>query len=224
MKKTTFLLLALCISTANASVFSGISNGQFVNPTGKPEMVTTGVGTNQFTWGTPTSEIRQSSSLGYTGQSFSSDENEAFVFGTLSYYNGTIKSGTGATTVDLSIILDLDEPSELSKDFAFDLRLINTNNSSDKEASADRVNFDNTVTASYFNIDGVDYTLEFLGFGRLVGGGFTIEDSFSVFEGETASVDLIGRLTSTPTVVPIPAAIWFFGAGLIVLHRMRRPV
>jgi hypothetical protein len=83
---------------------------------------------------------------------------------------------------------------------------------------ADIVNFDNSVPSNFFSSEGVDYTLEFLGFRTLTGSGFTVEDSFRVLENDSASVDLVGRITSTPSAVPVPAAVWLFGSGLLGLY------
>jgi hypothetical protein len=239
MKNLLIISLSLASFTASSATFQGGSSGSFVNPTGESAMVTTGDGTNQFTWGTPAETDDNSSSLGYVGGSFDVNENESFVFGTLNYSNGTIFSATGATAVDLSAELNLTTPSTMTENFTFNLGLINTSNTSDANASADIVNFDNSVPTNLFSYEGTDFTLEFLGFGSLNGGGFTIEDSFRVLEDDNATVDLVGRITSTPgaaipgattpstttlppSAVPVPAAVWLFGSGMLGLVGMRK--
>lgn len=218
MKKLLILCLLSAVGTAHAGLFQGTSTGTFENPTGPGvPLNVTGVGTNAFTWGDGTGFNSPPSSLGYTGTNFDNDENEAFTFGTLDYFNGTIADGTEADTVDLSVSLSFTAPTGFVENFLFNLDLINTTNTSDPNASADIVNFDNTVPSNFFTLDGIDYTLEFLGFGALTGDGFTVEDSFRVLEGSSASVDLLGRITSTPGVVPVPAAVWLFGTALIGL-------
>ncbi len=215
MKKLLMIGLLAVSGTTQAALFQGTSDGSFVNPTGPSGMVTTGVGTNAFTWGTGISS--PPSSLGFTGASFDEDENTPFAFGTLDFFNGTISIPTRADTVDLSVSLNFTSPTGFVESFLFDLGLTTTPNTSDPDASADVVNFDNTVPSNFFSYDGTDYTLEFLGFGTLVGGGFTLQDSFLVREGESASVELLGRITSTPSAVPVPAAVWLFGTALIGL-------
>lgn len=226
MNKILLVLLLAATSNVHAALFQGTSQGQFVNPVGPAGMVTTGVGTDSFTWGDGTAFGSDPSSLGFAGTSFDNDENIAFTFGTLSYFNGTIAGGTEANSVDLSVILNFTSPASLAESFQFDLSLINTTNTSDPNASADIVNFDNTVPSNFFSVAGVDYTLEFLGFGLLTGSGFVVQDSFRVLEGGSASVDLVGRITSTPGVVPVPAAVWLFGTALLGLvgYNRRRKV
>lgn len=226
MKKILFTMLCIGAFTVNASPFQGTSSGIFVNPIGSSKMTTTGVGTNQFTWGTATgvNGHDRASSFGYAGELFNVDENDAFVLGSLTYFNGTIKSSTGAKTVDLDVSLDFSAPAGISGQFTFDLELINTNNSGDAISSADIVNIDNNAIYNYFSYGGIDYTLEFLGFGTLTGEGFSVNKSFSVIENESAQIDLIGRITSSPTAVPVPAAVWLFGSGIIGLIRIKKNI
>lgn len=222
MKKSTVGLLAwLLVSagTVQAGLFEGSSTGTFENPAGPAGMVTTGVGTSNFTWGSGFPP----SSLGYTGSLFDVNENDSFMFGSLNYYNGAIASGTGANSIDLSIVLDFISPSGFSESFTYDLGLINTPNSSDPNASADIVSFDNTVPSNIFSLVGVDYTLEFLGFGTLSGSGFTIEDSFLVLENASASVDLVGRITSVSVSEPQTTLLLLLGlAGIAMATRKRK--
>lgn len=222
MKKILFICLLMGYGSAHAGLFQGNSTGKFINPTGLSTMVTTGVGTNLFTWGSGISNSPPSS-LEYTGSAFNVDQNNPFVFGSLNYYNGTIASGTGANSISLSVILDFISPVGVLENFGYNLGLINTPNSSDPNSSADIVNFDNTVPSNFFSAGGVDYTLEFLGFGTLSGGGFTISDSFRVFENDSASVDLIGRITSTPGIaVPEPSTPLLIGLGLLSFLWVRK--
>ncbi|MEE9356279.1 MAG: choice-of-anchor K domain-containing protein [Methylococcaceae bacterium] len=200
MKKIVVVCCLMNFGSVQAISFEGDSTGVFVNPNGPSGMVTTGEGTNQFTWGNGAPP--PPSSLGYTGSAFNVEENDSFAFGSLNYFNGTISGGTGATSVDLSTTLNFTAPSGISESFVYNLGLINTSNTSDPNSSADIVNFDNTVPSSIFSSGGIDFTLEFLGFGDLSGGGFTVEDSFRVFESDSATVDLIGRITSTPGTAP----------------------
>ncbi len=220
MKQLLFVTICLTSFTVNAALFQGTSSGAFVNPTGPSGMVTTGVGTNVFTWGSPPTASDHSSSLGYSGTPFDVNENDALVFGSLDYSNGTIALGSEVNTIDLDVTLSFTAPSGMTENFIFNLGLINTPNTSDPNSSADIVNFDNTVPSNFFSFGGTDFTLEFLGFGILSGAGFTVENSFRVLENESATVDLVGRITSSP--VPLPAAVWLFASGLAGFLGLRK--
>jgi hypothetical protein len=213
MKKVTFLGTALCvlsINYANALPIEGSSSGIFVN---NVNGVVEGLGTNSFYWGTETDR----SHLIFTGNSFVTETENLFSFGTLGYYNGAIPSGTGADAVDLSVDLTLTIP-DADESFNFTLGLINTLNTTDPNASADYVQFNNLFPTSTFSLDGVDYTLELFGFGTLTGAGFTSIDGFHVLENSSASAELIGRVTANiPSSVPEPASMSLLLCGVLSL-------
>lgn len=67
-----FLLTVFLLSSgALAFNFDGTSSGSFINPMGPAGMLTTGVGTNSFTWGDGASFGSPPSSLLFTGGAFS---------------------------------------------------------------------------------------------------------------------------------------------------------
>ncbi len=212
------------ISSAGIS-FTGDSTGVFTNPTGPSGMVTTGVGTSHFTWGDSSSFNTGPSSLDFTGTPFSGTSDVPFEFGTLTYFNGTIASGTEADAVDLAVLLTLTTPSGVSQDFTYHLALINSPNTGDPYASADYVYLPSTMPGTHFTEGGVDYTLEFLGFGTVTGSGFTTVDSFRVLEDSSASAQLLGRITEQ-VVIPVPGAalLGVLGVGCIGASRRVRHV
>jgi len=227
MKHLLFTTLLLGSFSANASIVQGTSFGNFENPIGDSELVTSGVGSNHFSWGIPSIENTNPSSLTYTGKIFNAAVNDTFAFGTLSFFNGTIDANTGATNIDLDVNFNLNQPTDRTAKFAFHLDMVNTRNVFfSEEDNADYVDFNNTLSKSSFSSGNTLYTLEFLGFGNVSSGGFTVDNSFRVIENASASVDLIGRITSSPSfgvsAVPIPAAAWLFGFSLLGLAGMRR--
>lgn len=239
MKKTLSLLLMsilvlLFASNVQATPFVGLSSGIFQNPTGPSGMVTDGVGTNSFSWGDGSSP----SKLSFAGNPFSVNTDDIFSFGTLYYVNGAIADGTQADTVDLNVAINFSSPSGIIENFIYNLGLINTPNTGDPMANADIVNLPNSVPDTFFTVDGIDYTLEFMGFGETSGWGFiTTAENFHVQErltasyqfsmakislnsnrevGGFASAKMFGRITPVEPV-PESATMLLLGIGLVGL-------
>jgi hypothetical protein len=190
-----------CVPQARAVSFTGTTSGIFTSPTGGQHMVTTGVNTQSFTWGTGYQS--PSSSLKFTGVSFASIVPEqTFSLGNLSYFNGTLMDGTQAFSAGFQAKLAFTSPVGLTKDFNFSFNLINTPNTGTAAQNADSVFLSSLFPTTIFSVDGIDYTLK-MGFGSVTGGGFSEISKFSVLEGGSASANLIGVITaSKPTSVP----------------------
>ena len=127
----------------------------------------TGVGTNSFAWG-----VGDPSSLTFAGTPFNTKVGNPFSLGQLTFYNGTIDSGTEAVSVALDLALSSANIPEKNFDLKTTLNLINAPNTSNPITSADQV-----VVSGY---------------------GYT----FNVLEGATASVNLMGELNTTLTGIP----------------------
>lgn len=222
LKTFIYTVAILTAYQAYAIPVEGSSTGSFVNPTGPAGMITTGVGTNNFTWGDGTSFNSPPSSLNFTGTAFAVETNELFSFGSLEYFNGTIADGSEADSVDLSVALSFTIPSGIVQNFLYTLSLINTPNTSDPLASADIVNLPGVLPDTFFEVDGVSYTLEFLGFGAITGSGFTTIDNFHVLEGQSASTQLLGRIAVVS--VSEPSSLLLLGIGLtgLAFRRIRK--
>jgi hypothetical protein len=227
LNRCGFVMLAVLalagwlVPGALAADFDGTSTGIFNNPVGGSGMVTSGVGTSTFTWGTPFGTINPSS-LSFTGTAFSGFYETEFSFGTLDYYNGTIAGGSGADAVDLVATLAFTTPSGVTQNFTFTFQLINTPNTSDPEESADYVYLDQLFDPSAsFTVGGVTYYLQFTRFAVASGGGFTTVHSFHVFEDDDATAQIFGKLTATPQT-PIPGTALLLGSGLLGLTGWRR--
>jgi hypothetical protein len=197
-------IIASCIAwvpQAGAVSFTGNSSGILVNPTGGPGLVTTGVNTNSFTWGTGYQS--PPSSLKFTGASFASIlPEQTFSLGNLSYFNGTVWDGTQCYSVGLQANLAFTSPVGLSKNFNLDFNLINTPNTGSATQNADSVLLSSLFPTTIFTLDGIEYTLK-MGFGSVTGGGFSEINKFSVLEGASASASLIGKITAVnPPSVP----------------------
>jgi hypothetical protein len=221
MKRIRFVVIVFVLigvfawaTGVNAATFEGNSSGVFINPIGPSGMVVSGVGTNDFYWG---SAYPTSGNMRFTGAgTISTEADTPFSFGNLYYYNGPILAGTHADSVDLSVTVSLTSPLSTGTSFAFPFQLINTVNTSDPNASADYLNFVATPSPAYFSYGGVDYTLQLLGFGDITGSGFSGINQFHVLENSYATADLFGMFTSVANVrpVPEPSTLLLLGIGL----------
>ncbi len=200
---------------------AGSSSGTFLNPAGDPGMVVAGVGTSSFSWGTP-SGTPNPNNLTFTGLPFATTTETVFTVGRLDYYNGSVALGSSAEQVDLKITMAFTTPAGIIEDFQYTLQLINTPNTGDPVGDADYVKLPTTFVPKVFSHDGVDYTLQLLGFGNPSGGGFVFIDEFFVFEDARATADLLARVTSDIPPVPEPATMALTGLGLAAAGALRR--
>lgn len=213
-------------ATASTPIsFNASASGILDNPTGPSGLVSSGSGTGLFTWGSGFES--PPSSLAFSGQSVTSVlPEQAFVLGSLSYFNGVILLSSEANSVNLRTALDY---SGQTANFDFQFQLINRPNTADPIASADSVFISALLPSTSLSVDGTDYALK-LEFGSVTGSGVSEINQFFVFEGGSASADLIGTLTAvSPPVVPEPSTIvgGFSAAGLVlasIARRLRRGV
>ena len=176
---------------------SGTAGGDFMDPEGSEGMVTNlldGDAGEFFSFGTAAGTPDPSWLL-FNGASFAEvDADESFLLGSIDYYNGTIVSGTQATSVGLSVDLEFDGGGQTLA-FDYELELISTVNSQSNtaEQNADYVKLGNLYSDVPVDLGGVSYNL-ILEFGETTTGGFSFIDEFHVLEGEAASGNLYGRL------------------------------
>jgi hypothetical protein len=106
------------------------------------------------------------SSVAFVGEAFDTEPRTPFTLGRLTFHNGVIDTGTGADGVDFNVAISFDNVAGENFVLTTAFAINNTLNTSDPNASAD-----------------------FLSIGDF---GFT----FHVLENATASVDVIGMLTT----------------------------
>jgi hypothetical protein len=220
----TFSMLVV-VSNVMAVDFTGNSTGVFGNPTGPSGMLTTGVGTNNFTWGDGTPFSSPPSSLLFTGGPFSGVWETEFKFGHLDYFNGTIAADTEANSVALFPTLSFSSPFLVNLTFGLTFQLINTANTADPIASADYVKLDQLFDPAASWVIGTDtYYFQFTRFANTDSNGFiTTVNEFHVLEAQTAGADVFAKLTTRPTnSVPEPGTLALIISSLVVLVGLRR--
>ncbi len=198
-----------------------------LNPTGP-------TGSAAFQWGTPStsSSYPHSSAIWFEPLAVANvTANQYFNLGYLYYRNGTIKSNTGASAVDIALALNFSNPSGMSPiNTSFTSDLVNSPNTSDPVASADTVSLRNRGSILNFNdASGNSYYLE-LSFKvdqNTLDGTLSTEDQFRVFEGNQGRAELLGRITTTPGVtggatIPEPSSSLLAVIGVLALIRRKR--
>lgn len=171
----------------------------FDNPTPSVGGATaaTGIGTNSITWGTAVHNSF-ASSLSITPSTFDLTPliGEPFVLGTITYTNGTIESGSGLSSVDMSVqtTIDVADLGITGLDVE-DIRLmsmINTLNTCNADEPGDCTTEEARESADYVTIPpAADLTAvpaTFPNFSEL-------GNNFHVLEESSATATLIGRIT-----------------------------
>jgi len=180
---------------------------------------------NSYRWGIWSDEMDPSgygwsaNNLSFEGNGFYDQaKGETFVAGTINYTNGVAFIGSSPNSVMLSIVSS-SEFSGFSQQLFIDI-VIDSSPNSDSNGNP----LSEELAADYI------YFPMFPEFGSL-----------RVFEGESGSVEILAEFNSlhfkgfgevlTPgtafvssslTTIPVPAAVWFFGSGLLGLIGMRR--
>ncbi len=197
-----------------------------MNPTGS-------AGSAAFQWGTAssTSNYSHASALWFEGATVSNaTANQVFNFGSLYYRNGTIKSTTGASAVDLTLNLNFINPSGISQiAINFTSSLVNTTNTTDPVASADYVSLNNWYApVNFTDSSGKQYYFElsFTVDNNTIDGTLSTPDEFHVFEGQTGRAELLGQFTTSPRArgfqVPEPSTAMLSLIGALALLRRKR--
>ena len=181
--------------------------GQATNTWGTPnkgsfsDPIFKGVGTDTFNWAESVDPTLPTNGLSISSLPFDVSFNKPFEVGMLSYFNGSIWMDTAVESVPLQIQLDLDSPTDQTKNFKFDLKLETVADCSpDPEDWKDFVYFPDVLPNETFDYGGKKYTLEVLGFSK--DGGKTLENRFRVQEQEADSAGLYAKITEVKKQLP----------------------
>ena len=167
----------------------------------KPVFEVVGENKDIFHWAESVDPTLPTNSLSISSLPFDVSFNKPFEVGMLSYFNGSIWMDTAVESVPLQIQLDLDSPTDQTKNFKFDLKLETVADCSpDPEDWKDFVYFPDVLPNETFDYGGKKYTLEVLGFSK--DGGKTLENRFRVQEQEADSAGLYAKITEVKKQLP----------------------
>jgi hypothetical protein len=125
--------------------------------------------------------------------------NTPFKIGTLTYHNGTIWSGTGATGLDLKLTITMTTPPEAATNGDVYMSLVNSANvnGGNNSQSADQCTLITPFTNFSFVYGGITYTLK-ISYGAIdVAVGWVSGNTLGVYEGSTGTVDVMASFIST---------------------------
>ena len=182
---------------------TGSSNGAFHSPVGGNQLVTNlSAGTTgpYFYWGEAHGGTADPSWLRFNNTNFTDiSTNQRFEIGQMDYYNGTIKSKTGADAVHLGIDLNITINGLVAApSFDFDFELINVPNvnlnaGGNPWRSADYVKLAEPIAEQIFEFHGVRFKMK-LEFGETSAAGIAAFDEFYVLEDAGARTRLYATL------------------------------
>jgi len=224
MKKYTtgivICLLLFAVNHANADLTLTAVDGDWSNPLGDGTstvdyLTVSGIGygngtQDQIVWGNAAGK----SGLGFTGAAggvttLIFEIGNAFEIGQLAHFNNPIPLGSELTSVDLTVDMDFAEVVG-TKSFTFTLKIDETPNSTETSpADDDIISFPSSYPAETFDIGGMLYTLQLLGFSQNASSPLS---NFSSPEGGTNVTLLWGQIVP----VPLPGAVLLGMLGLSV--------
>ncbi|NJK27665.1 MAG: hypothetical protein HC925_02735 [Coleofasciculaceae cyanobacterium SM2_3_26] len=177
---------------------------------------------NRLTWGVPIIGSF-SNFVQFDGLGFAAEVDRLFAIGNLSYRNG---STTDTFDGDFPLGVDITFVSPFATDetFSYTFNILNTTNTDDPIASADRLRFSAAgLTEDTFTFDGVEYTINLVGFST--DGGTSLVSEFNSPEGSTAQATLFAQITAAPlppTPENIPEPGMLAGLALCGLYAASR--
>ncbi|MFN2309256.1 MAG: choice-of-anchor K domain-containing protein [Gammaproteobacteria bacterium] len=219
--RVSILALALAAPAVSLGATVGLATSAvFDEVVAGPDSVYAGAGSAYLQWGDTqcTTCETYTSYLGFEGPGnlykpvFEMVETGSpFLIGTLSFSNVT-RGGDSANVSYAEMLLGLQVQDGVRGDFVFDLNIANTpDDSNQKHGVPDVLTVGSNFDSYHFSHAGQVYTLGLLGWSA--DGGSSFADLFSVPELEKIKIGLYAQAQP----VPVPAAFWLFGSGLLAL-------
>lgn len=179
-------------------------------------------------WGTTGAPY--SSSFGFSGlgsqhklSRVATQVGTPFQIGLFSWHNGTAgddRMNVYGLDLGMSVFVGTNQVS----DFVFDMKIQNTADEG-KYGSPDRLKIYSGIDMYRFTVGGADYVLKMLGFSFDGGDSFTnmlTLDERGAMKAQFYAVIKPLLAPPDPQAVPVPAAIWLLGSGLIGLAGVAR--
>lgn len=211
-----------------ATITLDVVDAKWVNVMGGANVVTSvdGLGNATVRWGGPVGGPRPGSSYVFDPSAppfISVTEGVDFTLGDFTHNNFPIPTGSGITSADLELTLDLTIDGNFLDDqgpFTFLFAHVETANNCDTgpDCSNDLVTVSNSATPVSFIFGGREYTLDILGFEI----NHMPVSSFSTVENQTNTAPIVAQINARDIEVPAPESLPLLGLGLLGLGSLLR--
>ena len=179
-------------------------------------------GNEAISWGNAATDQGQSGYHfeGAAPSEFVVETGDIFSLGDFTHTNQPVWGSITGAQLNITMELMINGLSLGEGPFAFSFLHDETSNVCDPqpECANDLVTFSNLTTSDIFSVDGIEYTLDLIGFSV---DGETMTE-FSTVEGQMNTAQLLGTFTVAESV-PAPSALLLLALGLLGIAFSRKP-